>query len=567
MEGTKGVAREKTLLVGLDAACWSYIEPLRRGGRLPVLDKLVQSGTRGILKSTMPACTPVAWASLVTGKSPGKHGIFDMIWRRPESYEFIPTSSRLWSGTPFWDYLNERGIRTGLVNVPFLQPPDSLAGFMLAGFGTPSSASEKTYPPGLIELIEQRYGSYEPWLRFRELEGATAEEKIAADRRHQARQVEIASELSDQFQVDVLVINLMLLDHANHLLSDMSKVNEAICQTDSDLGKLIQSFQPDNVMLISDHGARRVKGDFLLHLWLRDRDYCVQAPRDRSDRPSALNWILFRWLHGRWSMPGLLERLLRRLLVSLVPILPQAGAESFWRAAERDIPFARDHYLLDGELDYEQSRIFVGSSRSGILYFNLVGREPTGILSTEDAAGLSAGIAEEISRIEDPETGKPLFSAVYNSAEIYPNGTSTNAPDLVLDFYDGEWNIAAAFRRGADLTTIQNRYFAESRDEFGDHGREGIFILAGKSFTGRAANHTGELVDIPATLLHLYDVPIPDDYDGRVLTQAISYDHMAAHPIRSQRGDAPAAKAGVTGYTSNQEEEVARHLRALGYLE
>jgi predicted AlkP superfamily phosphohydrolase/phosphomutase len=44
---------------------------------------------------------------------------------------------------PFWQRLNEAGLRVGLVNVPFTYPADSIDGFVVTGFGAPEQATEK----------------------------------------------------------------------------------------------------------------------------------------------------------------------------------------------------------------------------------------------------------------------------------------------------------------------------------------------------------------------------------------------------------------------------------------
>ena len=153
---------KRTLLVGLDAACWEYLDPLLKSGRLPAIQKLIDTGYRGTLTSTMPPWTPTAWSSLVTAKNPGKHGIFDMFWRRPGSYDFALTNATIRRGTPFWAYLNDAGVRVGLVNVPFTHPPVAIDGFILCGFGTPESAGDLTWPPEALASIEAGYGKYRP---------------------------------------------------------------------------------------------------------------------------------------------------------------------------------------------------------------------------------------------------------------------------------------------------------------------------------------------------------------------------------------------------------------------
>jgi len=95
-------ANKKTLVVGLDAACWDYVEPLLRSGRMPTLERFMDTGFWGTLNSTMPPWTPTAWSTIITGKNPGKHGVFDLMWKRPGTYEFIPTNETHRRGTPFW---------------------------------------------------------------------------------------------------------------------------------------------------------------------------------------------------------------------------------------------------------------------------------------------------------------------------------------------------------------------------------------------------------------------------------------------------------------------------------
>src|SRR5690606_2498073 len=153
---------KRTLLVGLDAACWEYLNPLIEAGKMPVLQGLMEKGSWGVMHTTMPAWTPAAWSSIATGKNPGKHGVYDMTWRKPGSYEFQPVTSQNRSGRPFWQLLNEAGLRVGLVNIPFLYPITPLDGFAVSGFGTPASAKNLIYPQEAVAELEQRFGPYEP---------------------------------------------------------------------------------------------------------------------------------------------------------------------------------------------------------------------------------------------------------------------------------------------------------------------------------------------------------------------------------------------------------------------
>ena len=50
---------------------------------------------------------------------------------------------------------------------------------------------------------------------------------------------------------------------------------------------------------------------------------------------------------------------------------------------------------------------------------------------------------------------------------------------------------------------------------------EGILIAAGPAFQAGDAPRDAGLLDIAPTVLHLLGVPVPDDMDGRVLTEML----------------------------------------------
>ena len=59
-----------TLLIGIDGATFTVLDPYIERGVTPFLGELARRGTRAELRSIVPALTPPAWTSLVTGKRP-----------------------------------------------------------------------------------------------------------------------------------------------------------------------------------------------------------------------------------------------------------------------------------------------------------------------------------------------------------------------------------------------------------------------------------------------------------------------------------------------------------------
>jgi predicted AlkP superfamily phosphohydrolase/phosphomutase len=528
----------------------------------------MDNGAWGSLTSTMPAWTPAAWASIVTGKNPGKHGVYDMAWRRPNSYEFLPTNANVRQGTPFWKRLNAVGLRVGLVNVPFTFPVEPLDGFVVAGFGTPASASDVAYPPEVLPWIQQRFGDYEPTVSSEFLQTAAPAEILEKEVAHQSRQVQIAVELAEMYQVDVLVINLMLPDHANHKMPTMALVQEAYIRSDENLGTLLDAFDPNNVMLISDHGSSRLKGDFLLYGWLQDNGYYVRAKNDKAQKEAALNWLLMQWHLKRYNWDGLSEKTIRYLWRKTLFSLPEKAQSGFWERLYTTFPFAREFVLYGNEPDYKRTKVFPGTAYAGLLYLNLAGRDPEGLIAPEDRREVARELANRLLEVKDPDSHDALFANVYTGDELYHGPAAAQSPDLILDGYSSGWNIRTS-PYSVMPSSVRQRYFVDATNEgrdFGWHSREGIYVFSGPEFLAGSDGDVADLLDIPATLLHLCGAPIPDDYDGQVLA-AVFKSPVSQASVSYQSGDEADLAVVEDAFTVAEADEVNRHLRALGYLD
>jgi len=161
--------RRKVIVIGMDGVDHARLRRMIRAGRLANFQALCGQGGYRPLGTSIPPQSPVAWSNFITGADPGQHGIFDFIHRDP-ARQIAPyfSGSRtepgkdlwrvgefqiplpLWStpphtvllrkGIPFWDYLDERGIRADFYDLPVNYPPSpSRHGHVrcLSGLGTP----------------------------------------------------------------------------------------------------------------------------------------------------------------------------------------------------------------------------------------------------------------------------------------------------------------------------------------------------------------------------------------------------------------------------------------------
>ncbi|HVS16860.1 MAG TPA: alkaline phosphatase family protein [Thermoanaerobaculia bacterium] len=160
--GCAGRGTDKRVVVlGLDGMDPQLIQALIDTGRAPSFKKLQEMGSFLPLQTTMPALSPVAWSSFITGTTPGSHGIADFIMRDPETYlpvfsiyRQLPPGRMLRMGgyelplsgggvennrigRPFWSYLTERDIPSIVYKIPTNFPLDETATRAVSGMGTP----------------------------------------------------------------------------------------------------------------------------------------------------------------------------------------------------------------------------------------------------------------------------------------------------------------------------------------------------------------------------------------------------------------------------------------------
>ena len=152
---------KKVIVLGMDGLDPKMLAGMMDAGRLPNFKRLAEMGSLKKLGTTMPALSPVAWSSFITGMTPGGHGIPDFIARDPATYTPVfaiyenrdpditisvgdvhlpvkgggPVSNR--HGKPFWAYLTERDIPAWISKIPTNFPVEETATKAIAGMGTP----------------------------------------------------------------------------------------------------------------------------------------------------------------------------------------------------------------------------------------------------------------------------------------------------------------------------------------------------------------------------------------------------------------------------------------------
>ncbi|NIT58599.1 MAG: hypothetical protein GWN00_20950, partial [Aliifodinibius sp.] len=150
----------KVLVIGLDGATPELLMKGITEGKLPNLSKMMNDGVYGTLKSVVPPFSSPAWLSFMTGKNPGKLGIFSFQDRKPDTYEIRVANFQSIDSKSIWDILSEHGKKVGVLAVPTTFPPKKVNGFLVSGWPIPQGATF-TYPNDLQSKLHGLIGVYE----------------------------------------------------------------------------------------------------------------------------------------------------------------------------------------------------------------------------------------------------------------------------------------------------------------------------------------------------------------------------------------------------------------------
>jgi predicted AlkP superfamily phosphohydrolase/phosphomutase len=121
--------------VGIDGFSPIYMDRFITTGKLPAIAGVVKEGVRAALVSTLPATTPVAWASISTGAPPSITGIEGFLIHRPGDRLDQRVSgcySYRCRAQPIWETVTLCGKRSYVVKFP-LSYPSQTASFRRDG--------------------------------------------------------------------------------------------------------------------------------------------------------------------------------------------------------------------------------------------------------------------------------------------------------------------------------------------------------------------------------------------------------------------------------------------------
>lgn len=546
-------AKPRVLVIGLDGATFDVVKPLVAEGQLPNLGRLMDQGSHGVLRSTHPPITPSAWTSFATGKNPGSHGLFDFQRVEPDTYAFVPVPANQHGQRTLWGILSDASRRSVVLDVPFTYPPESIRGCVITGYGTPTTEGTVfTYPPRLRDELIAGCGSCEVATVSGRLELSDSYferwDHILASRAC------IASYLMDREDWDLFMIVYGVTDNMQHTLwaflepqhpayhSDeghryRQRLFSYYAKVDELAGELLARCDAGiHVLVMSDHGFGSTRTSKYLSKLLMDEG--LIRYKGLPILSKSTTWMMRRLLNLYHSTPFLGD-VVRRLSGKQKVGLKQALSRTAL------LPVAEN-------IDWDHTLAFPGGYGLQV-YIHRKDRFPQGTVSPgEECEKLVEHIIERLLALTDPISGEPVIKAVYRAQDIYHGRFSDQAPDLIVE-YDNVYQPDQAGACGALNPGLE-----------GNHTMDGVFIGHGPRILASSPVEP-QITDLAPTVLYLLGLPVPEDMDGRVLTEIIEPAWLANHPVTY--ADATSAPVSDESYSAEEAELVREQLRALGYID
>jgi predicted AlkP superfamily phosphohydrolase/phosphomutase len=557
--------RPKVLVIGLDGATFDLIEPWAAEGYLPNLQRLMQQGASGRLRSTIPPMTGPAWTTFCTGTNPGKHGLYDWIARKAGTYRFLPVTALDCKVPTIYNLLSKAGRRVCAVNVPMTYPPVPVNGVMVSGLPAPSTKVPITYPRSLYGELVRDLGEYllypDPGQAYSDAGVDAFLTRLYDTGKSRIRAFEYLRKreawdfamvvFSGTDTVSHAMWKFMDRSHPLHEPEKYEKYGHAIRDyyrfCDTYLGQVMANLDDDTTLIVmSDHGFGPFHKFIHVNNWLIQNDFMRVRPTFRSR--------LKRTMFGLGFSP-----------MNIYDTMMRFGLGAFKREVVRGQGqgLLKTLFLSFEDIDWNHTQAY-SLGNIGQIRLNVIGREPRGcVLPGEEYERVREQIIAKLRQLRDPRTGELVVERIYRREEIYQGDQFEHAADIVflprrLEYFGfgeyefGSHKVIEAMRRGIS----------------GTHRMEGIFLAYGRRVAPGVRVEGADLTDLAPTILHLMGETVPTHMDGRVLHETIATDAAAATSGPSAGWEAEAEKdpSAEPAFTEEEEEVLAERLRNLGYV-
>lgn len=503
--------KNRLLVVALAEATFDLIIPWMEEGELPAFKKFFEEGTTGKLKSSVPMITPQMWGNLITGKNPGHHGLFDF-WQRGKDGKFKEVNGSQIKVKPIWKLLTEKGLSSGIVNIPFTYPPQKINGFMISGEDAPGAHPSIAYPNKIYNEVVEKFGRY----RLKDIfpGGRKKEDYLTLVEEDIRKQTDVLVYLILKNNWDFFFTFYSATAITQHYFwKDMQLSNNeykdiiknAYKSLDAAIDRLIKSAGENTIVfLISECGAGPLISGVQINTWLqKERFLTFKNSNGKSQKKIS-------------SSKG--KSLLRSKISDFRKNVQTHIPQSLFYFTNKNMHWLKrwiQTYLAGSDIDWNKTLAF-SRGKEGDIFINLKGRDPNGVVEQEQYENVRDQIIQKLSSLIDPSNGKKAVNKVYRREELYSGPYIEFAPDLIIDWVDSSY-MPTESDRDKDSVFVERWRANMNWPTSGSHRTDGILLARGPGITKNKKIENSGIIDMTPTWLYLLNQEIPNDMEGNVI--------------------------------------------------
>ena len=186
----------------------------------------------------------------------------------------------------------------------------------------------------------------------------------------------------------------------------------------------------------------------------------------------------------------------------------------------------------------------------------------------QDYERLREEVREILSSLTDPITGHRLVRGVYRREDLYHGPYADHAADLLIEWEETALGNGLGYHANGQPIVVEPPPLSGGAGLgwYSIHCSEGILIAYGPSIKQGATVSNATQYDIAPTILYLQGQPIPNDMDGKVLTDIFTGEHLSVHSVQFGVPTSTGLSA-TTGLDAEEARQLEERLRDLGYIE